>query len=114
LNHLVTHDPDTLHVALFGSAMAVYRILESERVVPDVLAGHSLGEIAALVAGGAFTVGDWQTAPTSLDAGCGARCTHRFSDGSITTMTRWPSFWPATSYSRCDSAPHCDTCTTRE
>lgn len=31
LNHLVTNDPDTLQVALFGSAMATYRRVRTDR-----------------------------------------------------------------------------------
>lgn len=58
LDHLAREHPDALQVALYGTAVALYRILRSEDVIPDVLTGHSLGEIAALVAGRAFTVAD--------------------------------------------------------
>ncbi|MGF0316451.1 ACP S-malonyltransferase [Nocardia fluminea] len=57
LKQLLIEDPDVLQLALFGTAVAVYRILTAEGVIPQTVAGHSLGEIAALVAGGAFTPG---------------------------------------------------------
>jgi [acyl-carrier-protein] S-malonyltransferase len=43
--------------AIFCASLAAWRRL-SERVQPDVMAGHSLGEIAALVAAGALGVED--------------------------------------------------------
>jgi len=57
LNDLLVDDPDVLQLALFGTAVAAYRIVASTRLRPDVLVGHSLGEIAALVAAGVFTIG---------------------------------------------------------
>ena len=45
-------------VAILGSGLAAYEILADHGVEPAVLAGHSLGEITALVAAGAYTVED--------------------------------------------------------
>lgn len=46
----------SMQFALYGVDVAVYKILESHGLRPDALVGHSFGEIAALVCGGAFTV----------------------------------------------------------
>ncbi|WP_067539232.1 ACP S-malonyltransferase [Nocardia crassostreae] len=56
LAHLVREDADTLQVALYGISVAVHRILWNEGLRPKLLIGHSMGEIAALVAAGAFDV----------------------------------------------------------
>ncbi|GCE01955.1 acyltransferase domain-containing protein [Embleya hyalina] len=58
LDTLLDTDPDTLQLALYGTSLAIHRILTAEGVKPAVLVGHSLGEIAALVAAGAFGVGE--------------------------------------------------------
>ncbi|MEU6560469.1 ACP S-malonyltransferase [Nocardia nova] len=57
LRELLAEDPDTLQLALFGTAVAAHRIVLAQRIRVQALAGHSFGEIAALVAGGALTVG---------------------------------------------------------
>ncbi len=44
--------------ALLAVSTAVYRVLEAEGVLPDVVAGHSLGEYSALVAAGSLTLAD--------------------------------------------------------
>src|SRR5260370_9790798 len=48
--------PALLQFALYGVGVATYKILESHCLQPDIFIGHSLGEIAALVCAGAFTV----------------------------------------------------------
>ncbi len=48
--------PALLQLALYGVDVAIYKILESHCLQPDTFIGHSLGEIAALVCAGAFTV----------------------------------------------------------
>lgn len=45
-------------LAIFGADVAAYRVLADQGLRPDVLVGHSLGEIAALVAANVFTVED--------------------------------------------------------
>lgn len=47
--------PEALQLALYTVSVATYGVLRARGLRPDVLVGHSLGEIAALVAGGAFT-----------------------------------------------------------
>ncbi|PXX69233.1 malonyl CoA-acyl carrier protein transacylase [Nocardia tenerifensis] len=44
--------PPTVALAIFTTSVALHRLLRAERQRPDVLVGHSQGEIAALVAGG--------------------------------------------------------------
>jgi acyl transferase domain-containing protein/acyl carrier protein len=56
---LVNSDPARLHLAIFAASVAAYRVLTADSARrADVVAGHSLGEIAALTAAGAFTVAD--------------------------------------------------------
>jgi acyl transferase domain-containing protein len=43
-------------LAIYGSSLVVYRLLESEGLVPRVFVGHSFGELAAMVCAGGFTV----------------------------------------------------------
>ena len=45
---------DVVQPALFVCASAAFRVLEAEGIRPTVVAGHSLGEYAALVAAGAI------------------------------------------------------------
>jgi [acyl-carrier-protein] S-malonyltransferase len=49
---------DRLQPAMFITCVAAARALEARDQRPDALVGHSLGEIAALVAGGAMAFGD--------------------------------------------------------
>ncbi|MEU8877936.1 acyltransferase domain-containing protein [Streptomyces javensis] len=58
LRDLLDNDPWASQVAIYGAGLAAYEILTAQGVAPDVLAGHSLGEITALVAAGAFSVED--------------------------------------------------------
>ncbi|MDN3028374.1 acyltransferase domain-containing protein [Streptomyces sp. S.PB5] len=58
LRGLLADDSWVSQVAIYGAGLAAYEILTDQGVRPDVLAGHSLGEITALVAAGAFSAGD--------------------------------------------------------
>jgi acyl transferase domain-containing protein len=58
LRRLLAEEPWVSQVAIFGSSLAAYEILADQGLVPGVLVGHSLGEIAALVAAGAYSVED--------------------------------------------------------
>ncbi|MFD3542273.1 acyltransferase domain-containing protein [Streptomyces sp. NPDC058662] len=54
---LVRTDSFALQLAVFAAAVACARLAE-ERQTPDVLVGHSMGEIAALTLAGAFDTAD--------------------------------------------------------
>ncbi|MFL6122359.1 acyltransferase domain-containing protein [Actinophytocola sp.] len=45
-------------LAIYAASLAAHRVLDAHGVRPDVLSGHSLGEIGALVAAGLFSVAD--------------------------------------------------------
>ena len=55
---LISQAPDVLQLAIFGTSMALHNILAANGYQADVLLGHSFGEIAALVAGGAYSVAE--------------------------------------------------------
>ncbi|MEO3884712.1 acyltransferase domain-containing protein [Nonomuraea sp. B5E05] len=50
--------PDVLQLAVFATSVAAFRTLSDQGARFSVLVGHSLGEIAALVAGGALDVAE--------------------------------------------------------
>jgi acyl transferase domain-containing protein len=56
LASLVETAPDRLQLAIFGLSTAVHRILTGAGLTAVAHAGHSFGEIAALVGAGAFTL----------------------------------------------------------
>ncbi|MFI6933299.1 acyltransferase domain-containing protein [Streptomyces sp. NPDC050287] len=58
LRSLLAGDSWMSQVAIYGAGLAAHEILADQGVRPDVLAGHSLGEITALVAAGAFSAED--------------------------------------------------------
>jgi malonyl CoA-acyl carrier protein transacylase/acyl carrier protein len=58
IERLLAEQPWVSQLAIFGADVAAYQVLAWHGLRPDVLVGHSLGEIAALVAANAFTVED--------------------------------------------------------
>ena len=65
LSQIILEGPDELltqtentQPALLTVSVAYYRVLAAEGLQPDVVAGHSLGEYSALVAGGALAFAD--------------------------------------------------------
>jgi [acyl-carrier-protein] S-malonyltransferase len=44
--------------AILTTSIALFRVLEGKGILPDFVAGHSLGEYSALVAAGALTLSD--------------------------------------------------------
>lgn len=55
---LLDEPPHILQLTLYATAVGMHRALIGHGLRADALAGHSLGEIAALVCGGAFTVAE--------------------------------------------------------
>ncbi|WP_327678447.1 acyltransferase domain-containing protein [Kitasatospora sp. NBC_00458] len=55
---LLREAPEALQLAIYAVSTAAFTVLRARGLRPDVLIGHSLGEIAALVAAGAFTAAD--------------------------------------------------------
>ncbi|GAA1939237.1 acyltransferase domain-containing protein [Amycolatopsis minnesotensis] len=55
---LLADEPWVSQLAIYGTAVAVHRVLRERGLRPVVLMGHSLGEIAALVAAGVYTVAE--------------------------------------------------------
>lgn len=58
LDELFATAPDVLQLAILGASASTFGVLSAHRAAPSVLLGHSLGEIAALVCGGAFSLQD--------------------------------------------------------
>jgi acyl transferase domain-containing protein len=58
IDELMKRSPDVLQLAIYATSMGLYRILDTYGFQPKVLIGHSLGEISAMVCGGAFSVRD--------------------------------------------------------
>ncbi|WP_342775902.1 acyltransferase domain-containing protein [Nonomuraea mesophila] len=57
-DQLLDAAPDVLQLAVFATSVAAFRTLSDQGARFSVLVGHSLGEIAALVAGGALDVAE--------------------------------------------------------
>lgn len=55
-DELADAEPEMVQVAAFAVSVAVFEVLRVRGATPSVLVGHSLGEIAALVAAGALTL----------------------------------------------------------
>lgn len=52
------HEPETSHLLIYVHSLAVCRVLALAGINPDLLAGHSLGHLAALCAAGAVGFGE--------------------------------------------------------
>ncbi|MFI6586824.1 ACP S-malonyltransferase [Embleya sp. NPDC050493] len=78
----------SLHLAIYAGALAAFRLLEDDfGIRPDVLLGHSLGEMAALAAAGVYTAGDG----ARLYLARAAACTIHTSDpGGLLTLRLAP------------------------
>ncbi|MBJ9750194.1 acyltransferase domain-containing protein [Burkholderia cepacia] len=48
--------PDLLQLGIFGASVGMFGVLRERGIVPDLLIGHSFGEIAALVCGGMYSI----------------------------------------------------------
>ncbi|MPV59424.1 acyl transferase [Burkholderia sp. HI2761] len=48
--------PDLLQLGIYGTSVGLFGVLRARGIVPDVLVGHSFGEIAALVCGGMYSI----------------------------------------------------------
>ncbi|KVD85077.1 acyl transferase [Burkholderia sp. ABCPW 14] len=53
---LLQYAPDLLQLAIYATSISYFEALRAHAVRPDVLVGHSFGEIAALTCGGAFSI----------------------------------------------------------
>lgn len=58
VSDLMADEPWVSQLTILGADIAAYRILERLGFAPDVLVGHSLGEIAALVCAGGYSTAD--------------------------------------------------------
>lgn len=60
--------------AIFAASLAAYRALTDAGITPDVVAGHSLGEISAAVASGAIALADGARLVGERGAAMGEAC----------------------------------------
>jgi acyl transferase domain-containing protein/acyl carrier protein len=58
MDQMLAEAPDVSQLAIYTVSVSTFQLLASEGVLPDVVMGHSFGEIAALVSSGAFTIRD--------------------------------------------------------
>ena len=56
VEHMLADAADVFQLAIYAISVSTFKMLVAEGVLPDLVMGHSLGEIAALVSAGAFTV----------------------------------------------------------
>src|SRR5215470_8764743 len=56
LGELLDQPAELAQLAIFGASVATHRVLVDLGAKPDLLVGHSFGEMAALVAAGAFSL----------------------------------------------------------
>lgn len=82
IESLLADAPDALQLSIFALSVAAYRVLFLRGARPSVLIGHSLGEIAALAAAGAFSV---EAAAEVVAHRCAALGEHR-STGTMMAL----------------------------
>ncbi|WP_159080321.1 acyltransferase domain-containing protein [Nocardia suismassiliense] len=58
LGRLLADEPWVSQLAIYATSVAVYRVLHAAGLRPSIHMGHSLGEIAALVSAGVYSVAD--------------------------------------------------------
>ena len=58
LDVLLSENPDLLQLAIYGTSVSAFRVASAEGIRGDVFVGHSFGEVAALVAAGAYSIGE--------------------------------------------------------
>jgi [acyl-carrier-protein] S-malonyltransferase len=58
LQQLADSQPTTLHLAIFAASVVTFRLLTECGVRPDVLLGHSFGDLIALTVSGAWSLDD--------------------------------------------------------
>ncbi|MEV6449022.1 acyltransferase domain-containing protein [Amycolatopsis sp. NPDC051716] len=58
LQQLADSEPTTLHLALFAASVVTFRLLIRCGVRPDVLLGHSFGDLIALTVAGVWSLDD--------------------------------------------------------
>ncbi len=75
VDDLLAGDTQALQLAIFGISMAVFSVRQGQAGPADVLMGHSLGEIAALTAAGAYSIQDGaRIVAARTEALAGGRC----------------------------------------
>ncbi|MFB6507225.1 acyltransferase domain-containing protein [Streptomyces sp. NPDC002466] len=74
LSELVDEAPADLHTALFAAEMVLFRLLtERHKLFPDVLLGHSFGELVALAAAGVYEPAEGMALVAARDEAFAAR-----------------------------------------
>ena len=53
---LMKSDPTLLQLAIFTVSVSAYEVLKARGVQPDLLVGHSFGEIAALTCANVYSI----------------------------------------------------------
>lgn len=90
---------DLVQPALFACDVAAFRVLESEAISPAVVAGHSLGEYAALVAAGVLDL--QSTARAVAERGA---ATHEAAESHPGAMTALVGVSPGDAAELCSMA----------
>lgn len=74
LSNLVERSPRDLHVAIFAAEIVLFRVLtERHELRPDILLGHSFGELVALTAAGVYDLEQGLALVTARDDAFAAR-----------------------------------------